>query len=160
MNRGHPILFDSTAAKSAKECVEEITTGTVKKRDIVYRALKPGELDTIQAGQGILRPAGGRTTATQHVMGVTHERDAWISTTRSPETANFFATHGYTKPPNPIVAIDLSKVKSFVLDVSNKELAEQVLKHPRAVGFASEHQEVLIHGNVNPEAIVGIVEDK
>ena len=135
----------------------EATGQRAKSENIVYRALRKGELETIQAGQGILRPLGGRTTPTQHVMGVKHPSNPWISTTRSLESARFFATHGNTKPLGPIVAIDLSQVQSSVLDVSTRELAEQSLKHPRTVNFAIKHQEVLISEIVNAEAIIDIV---
>jgi hypothetical protein len=129
----------------------------VNKKDIVYRALRQGELETILAGQGICRPIGGRTTPTQHVMGIKHPSNPWISTTRRIESAEFFATHGNMKPPGPIVIIDLLQVQSSILDISTQKFAEQRLKHPRTVNFAVKHQEVLICEIVNPEAIIGIV---
>lgn len=124
---------------------------------IVYRALRAGELESIRAGYGIVRSAG-ITTPTQHVMGSKHPMNPFVSTTRSLESAQFFATHGGVKPPGIIVVIDLSKVTQPVLDVSTPATASTVLNHPRAINFAVKHQEVLIQGGVNPEACIGVVE--
>ena len=124
---------------------------------IVYRALSAGEMESSRAGYGIVRGAG-ITTPTQHVMGSKHPMNPFVSTTRSLESAQFFATHGGVKPLGIIVMIDLSKVTQPVLDVSTPATASTVLNHPRAVNFAVKHQEVLIQGGVNPEAFIWVVE--
>ena len=124
---------------------------------MVYRALRAGEMASIRGGYGIVRGAG-ITTPTQHVMGSKHPENPFVSTTRSLESAQFFATHGGLKPPGSIVVIDLSKVVQPILDVSTPATASTVLNHPRAMNFAVKHQEVLIQGGVNPEAIIGVIE--
>lgn len=81
----------------------------------------------------------------------------WVSTTYSLEAADYFATSGGTKPPSPVVAIDLSRVTYPIIDVSTQELAAQHLNHPIAVNFASHFQEVLVYGGINPDAIIGVL---
>ena len=125
--------------------------------NIVYRALRAGEMDSIRAAEGIVRREG-ITTPTQHVMGSKHPTNPFVSTTRSLESAQFFATHGGLKPPGSIIAIDLSKVTKPVLDISTLATASVILNHPRAINFAVKHREVLIKGGVNPEAIIEVVE--
>jgi hypothetical protein len=81
-----------------------------------------------------------------------------VSTTRSRETAEFYASHGGAlDTPLPVIEIDLSKVTYPVLDVSTRSLAEGGLRHPRAIAYASAHEEILVRGGLNPEAILGIV---
>jgi len=130
----------------------------MQRENIVYRALRAGEMDSIRAGHGIVR-SEGIMTPTQHVMGSKHPANPFVSTTRSLESAQFFATHGGLKPPGSIIAIDLSKVTKPVLDISTPARASVILAHPRAVNFAVKHQEVLIKGGVNPEAIIEVVEE-
>ena len=125
---------------------------------IVYRALRAGEMESIRAGDGIVR-SEGITTPTQHVMGSKHPTNPFVSTTRSLESAQFFATHGGLKPSGSIIAIDLSKVTKPVLDISTLPTASAILNHPRAMNFALKHREVLIKGGVNPEAIIEVVEE-
>jgi hypothetical protein len=130
----------------------------MQKANIVYRALRAGEMDSIKAGQGIVRREG-ITTPTQHVMGSKHFSNPFVSTTRALESAQFFATHGGLKPPGSIIAIDLAKVTQPVLDMSTPAGAAATLTHPRAINFAVKHREVLIKGGVNPEAIIEVVEE-
>src|SRR5712691_1130959 len=130
----------------------------MQRANIVCRALRAGEMDSIRAGQGIVRNEG-ITTPTQHVMGSKHLTNPFVSTTRSLESAQFFATHGGLKPPGSIIAIDLSKVTKPVLDISTPARASAILAHPRAINFAVKHREVLIKGGVNPEAIIEVVEE-
>jgi hypothetical protein len=59
--------------------------------------------------------------------------------------------------PNPIIAIDLSAVTYQVLDVSTKQLASSVLRHPRAVGFARRWEEIVVNSGINPEAILEFI---
>jgi hypothetical protein len=125
---------------------------------IVYRALRAGEMESIRTGDGIIR-SEGITTPTQHVMGSKHPMNPFVSTTRSLESAQFFATHGGLKLPGSIIAIDLSKVTKPVLDISTPATASAILNHPRAMNFAVKHQEVLIKGGVNSEAIIEVVEE-
>lgn len=128
-----------------------------RARHIVYRALRVGEMASLRAGNGIVR-SEGITTPTQHVMGSKHPTNPFVSTIRSLESAQFFATHGGLKPPGSIIAIDLSKVTKPVLDISTPATASAILNHPRAMNFAVKHREVLIKGGVNPEAIIEFVE--
>ncbi len=118
----------------------------------VYRAVRPDELVTIESGIGLVRGSGG-TTATQQVLGVRHATNPWISTTRSVESAEFFATHGGTQPAGTIIRIDLNSITNPVLDVSNPSAAASILRHPRAINFSAAHQEVLIQGGIPSEAI-------
>lgn len=138
--------------------IKFVTSALARKGpNIVYRALRIGELESIAAGNGITRGAGN-TTPTQHVLGAQHPNNPFVSTTRSLESAEYFATHGGTKPSGPIVAIDLDKVNARVIDVSTPQNAAANLRHPRAVRFSAKHQEVLIQGNVDTEAIVEIIQ--
>jgi len=79
--------------------------------NIVKRAVTPEQMEEIRAGKRITRPTPyHKTTPTQHVAGAPHTRDPWISTTRSSSTAEYFSTHGGTRPANPIIEIDLTKI--------------------------------------------------
>lgn len=138
--------------------IKFVSTALAQKApNIVYRALRIGELDSISNGSGITRGTGN-TTATQHVLGAQHANNPFVSTTRSLESAEFFATHGGTRPGGPIVAIDLNKVNAKIIDVSTAERAAANLRHPRAVNFSAKHQEVLIQGNIDTDAIVEIIQ--
>jgi RHS repeat-associated protein len=134
------------------------TVGVAGGRDgVVYRALRESEVADVVAGRGISRPSG-LTTATQHILGANSASTPWVSTTRSRETAEFYASHGGAlDTPLPVIEIDLSKVTYPVLDVSTRSLAEGGLRHPRAIAYASAHEEILVRGGLNPEAILGIV---
>lgn len=123
--------------------------------NIVLRALAPEQIENVVQGKGILKPKPAhRTTPTQHVAGTKHSRNPWTSATRSSESANFFATHGGKRPANPIVKIDLSKIDpENILDVSSSENAAMHLKTPFTRNAASFHREVLIKGDIPPDAI-------
>jgi hypothetical protein len=124
--------------------------------NIVFRALRAGEQETIDAGLGIVR-SEGQTTLTQHVLGANRSTSPWVSTSRSLDVATYWATNrGTESVAGPIIAIDLSKVSYPVVDVSTRELAATTLKHPRAISYAVRGMEVLIQGGVNPEAIFQI----
>ena len=124
----------------------------------VFRALTPEQVKSINNGQGILKPTPDhKTTPTQHVAGTKHSRNPWTSTTRSQESAEFFASHGgiNTVNPNPIIEIDLSKINpSNILDVSDIGKASQHLKTPFTRNAAAKHQEILINGDIPQEAII------
>jgi RHS repeat-associated protein len=120
----------------------------------VLRAVTPEQAEAIRAGKGIDKPKPAhKTTPTQHVAGTKHSRDPWSSTTRSPASAEYFATHGGTRPANPIVEIDLAKVPGPVLDVSTPAKAAEHLQTPFTRNAAAAHQEVLIHGDIPADAI-------
>jgi len=123
---------------------------------IVLRALNEGDVVSIAAGRGIRRGAG-KTTPTQHVLGVDHPTDPWVSATRSSESALYFATRGGLQKASPIVAIDLHRLKRLIHDVSTYDRASRFLKHRKAIAFAASHREVLIHGGVEMMAIQRIV---
>lgn len=113
-------------------------------------------MESIRAGNGITRPTPyHRTTPTQHVAGAPHSRDPWISITRSQTSAKYFATHGGTRPANPIVEIDLSKIpQNRILDISTVQKATENLQTPFTRNAAVAHQEILIFGNIPNEAII------
>ncbi|CDG94436.1 hypothetical protein XBFFL1_560003 [Xenorhabdus bovienii str. feltiae Florida] len=92
------------------------------------------------------------------MSGTKHSRDPWISTTRSTETAEYFATHGGKQAANPIIKIDLTKIpKEHILDLSTAEKAAEHLKTPFTRNVSAAHQEVLIFGKIPPEAIIGFL---
>ncbi|MBM6619033.1 pre-toxin TG domain-containing protein, partial [Bacillus suaedaesalsae] len=134
----------------------KLTKGTGNS-NTVFRAVTPEQAQTIKNGQGILKPSPAhKTTPTQHVAGTKHSRNPWTSTTKSQQTAEFYATHGGTRNdnPNPIVEIDLSKINpSNILDVSDINKASQHLKTPFTRNAAAKHKEVLIKGDIPAEAI-------
>ena len=131
---------------------------------IVYRAVTPEQAMSIREGKGIVKPKPyARTNADQHVGGVKHKRNPWISTTRKLESARFFSTHGGDNEdcPNPIVRIDLSKIHADnILDISTTEKAKQHLKRPFTINAAAHHEEVLIYGDIPQEAIIGFIGGK
>ncbi|MFZ5987822.1 MAG: RHS repeat-associated core domain-containing protein [Bacillota bacterium] len=133
--------------------------GFGKNPNIVRRAVTPEQAEAILNGKGIIKETPfHKTTPTQHVAGTKHSRNPWTSTTKRAESAEYFATHGGTRPANPIVEIDLSKINpENILDVSTTELAAQHLKTPFTRNAASFHQEVLIKGDIPQEAIIGFV---
>jgi hypothetical protein len=140
----------------------KVAEGVVEGSEIVYRALKDSEIADVAAGKGIVRP-DGRTTLTQHLMNANKATTPFISTTRSLESARYFATHGGTRAiANPIIMIDLSKITSKINDVSTLERATQQLNHRQAIGYAIRHKEITIGeqgvgGRIPPGAIVGII---
>jgi hypothetical protein len=78
-----------------------------------------------------------------HVAG--KQASPWISTSRLPSVAFEKYNRG-----NGVVAIDLSKVTSHVEDISGG-----IPGGGRFGSWAKRDQEVLIHGEVTPDAIMG-----
>ena len=137
------------------------TTGGQKKgsdtlsNNLVQRGITPEQAEMILNGQDISTPTPhSRTTPTQHVGHANHSRDPWISTTRSSDTAEYYATHVKGGPnsskeivllsdPNPIIEIDLNKIDpATIVDVSTPENAQQLTTNV-ARNFAAADQEVL-----------------
>ena len=119
---------------------------------------------SIREGKGIVKPKPyAKTKVVQHVGGVKHKRNPWVSTTRRFASAEYFATYGGKNKdnPNPIVRIDLSKVNpDNILDISTKEKAMRILNLEDTtfvVRTAAFNEEVLIYGDVPQEAIIGFV---
>ncbi|MCG8593778.1 MAG: hypothetical protein MI785_05310, partial [Kiloniellales bacterium] len=129
-----------------------------KRSNIVFRAVRDSnELEDIMSGRGILR-GKGRTTATQHVRGVNHPNNPWVSTTKSLKEARRYAVGRGNSPPNAIVAIDLDKLSNDTLDVSSPFLSAKHLKNNIAQRFAAKSREVLINGSI-PSRAIEILED-
>jgi uncharacterized protein RhaS with RHS repeats len=107
----------------------------------VYRGLAPADNTAVGL---VARAPGAGNTPISHVAG--QRTSQWISTTKSPEIADqVFGQYG-------VVSIDLSKVTTEVVDVSNG--------FPGMPGmlsnWARKFQEVLIKDQVPPEAITRI----
>ncbi|UCV00969.1 hypothetical protein [Acidovorax radicis] len=108
-----------------------------KEANFVYRGLAKGE-DTAQ-GLAARAPGVGNSTIS-HVAG---KRDTqWISTTKDLDTA--LEKYGQ----NGVVRIDLNKVGSEVLDVS-----DGFANGGRMSNWARRDQEVLIRDFISPNAI-------
>jgi RHS repeat-associated protein len=152
--RSNPVTYVDILGLASEKSAQG-SVGSSSRPDVVYRALNAADYASVLAGEGISRP-DNRITPTQHIMGVPHP-SSWISTTRSLSSATYFATHGGTKEAGPIVAIDLNKVSSPILDVSTRQGAERYLAHPVAQNFAVRYREVLIREYVPQEAIMGFV---
>lgn len=93
--------------------------------------------------------------------GTQHARDPWTSTSRSSETAEYYATHdsqgNLLSTPNPIAEINLDAINpQNILDVSTPERAQQ-LTTPFTRFAAASDQEVLIWGDIPAEAITKII---
>ena len=119
--------------------------------ECVYRAIRNSEEEMIEAGLGIVKPKPyARTTINQHVGGVKHKKNPWVSTTRDLETAkNKYGADGAT-----IIKIDLDKIDSSkIFDISTREKAESLLKSPKSRNYAVADRELLIFGDVPPSAI-------
>ena len=108
--------------------------------NLVYRGLAAGEDPA--AGLVARAPEAAGVSPISHVAG--KSQSPWISTTKSVD----IATEKYGQ--NGVVAIDLNKVSSEVVDVS-----EGFANGGRMSAWAKADQEVLIRGPVPPEAIVG-----
>ncbi|NQJ73129.1 RHS repeat-associated core domain-containing protein [Streptococcus suis] len=119
--------------------------------ECVYRAIKESEKEMIEEGLGIVKPKPyARTTINQHVGGVRHSNNPWVSTTRDLETAqNKYGVNGAM-----IVKIDLDKIDSNkIFDISTREKAESLLKSPKSRNYAVADREVLIYGDIPASAI-------
>ncbi len=104
----------------------------------VYRALRKGE----DASKGLTaRSPGSGNSPLSHVAG--KEKSQWISTTKNLEIAE----KKYGKDAD-VVAIDLSKVNTQVVDLSGG-----IPGGGRFSNYAKKDQEVLIKDRVPPEAI-------
>jgi RHS repeat-associated protein len=163
------IAISALAVVQAMPLVDAIpfalpSSSTVKTKNrrprwnIVYRGIADvQETDDVLQGRGIKGGDGG-TTPTQHILGVKHRNDPWISTSREFRWAFYWATDRLNRfPGNPVVIIDLKKLTYPYLDVSNRARAAMHLRHRQAINFASKFREVLIKGGVNPEAIIGYI---
>ena len=154
--------------KNVNIALKRTTGGQKKGTDtlpdhIVRRGITAEQVEKIICGEGIVKPKPPhRTTPDQHIGGTRHARNPWTSTSRSSETAEYFATHDSTgnllAKPNPLVEIDLSKIPpENILDVSTPAKAATQLKRPFCRNAAAHDQEVLIYGDVPAEAIVKLV---
>lgn len=144
------------------------TTGGIKRGpntlpdNLVHRGVTPEQAKMIEQGNGIVKPTPPhKTTPTQHVGGTKHSRDPWTSTTRSSDTAEYYATHdkqgNLIENPNPIIEIDLNKIDgNNIVDVSNTEKASQ-LTRPFSRNAAAADREVLIKGDIPNDAITRII---
>ncbi|MFE0047508.1 DUF6531 domain-containing protein [Streptomyces albireticuli] len=108
---------------------------------IVFRSLAKGEDPAV--GLMARSPDSTEVTPLSHVAG--KRASPWISTTKLPQTA----FEKYNKG-NGVVAIDLSRVPSRIEDVSGGFPGKG-----RIDIYAKKDQEVLIHQNIPPEAIIG-----
>jgi hypothetical protein len=113
--------------------------------DIVFRRLSPDERGTA-ISQG-LRPteAGASMSPTEHVLGT--KPSPYISLTR-----DYDVSLSYDRNATPILEIDLSKVPSKIIDLTDPKTL-QSLEDPRAIYNATRDAEVLIRGPIPPEAI-------
>jgi len=85
---------------------------------------------------------------------------AWCGRVQRRKRDHHAGIHRYHAPRGRFPArIDLSKVTKPVLDISTPATVSAILNHPRAMNFAVKHQEVLIKGGVNSEAIIEVVEE-
>ncbi|TPI71958.1 hypothetical protein [Mesorhizobium sp. B2-8-9] len=121
----------------------------------VYRALAPGEDPSVGL---FARDRMANVFPSKHVMlGTNMQSSNWISTTKSPAVAIGKYAKGDV---SNVVRIDLSKVKTRVVDVSNGEFPKDDpgRNFPSAKNFARADQEVLIDGHVPAQAISRIGE--
>ena len=144
------------------------TTGGQKKgtdillNNLVQRGVTLEQAEMIARGKGIEKPKPPhKTTPTQHVGGTPHSRDPWTSTSRSSETAEYYATHdkngNLLSEPTAIIEIDLNKIDpQNIIDVSTPEKAQQ-LTRPFCQNAAAYDQEVLIKGDIPIESISKII---
>jgi len=152
---------DSVGNKKPETKPTKNTGADTLPDNIVQRGVTPAESSSIEAGNGIQKPTPAhKTTPTQHVGGTQHSRDPYTSTTRSSDTANYYASHDGDGMPlnksNPVVTIDLNKIDpSNIVDVSTTDKAKGTLKTPFTQNAAAADQEVLIKGDIPPEAIIG-----
>ncbi|NUW41369.1 RHS repeat-associated core domain-containing protein [Nonomuraea rhodomycinica] len=107
---------------------------------IVWRALAPGEDPALGL---TARDPSAVVDPLSHVAG--KRRSPWISTSKLPSVAfdKYNQGHG-------VVAIDLSKIPGAIADVSSGFPGKG-----RVDAYAKKDQEVLIHGYVPSDAIVG-----
>ena len=108
--------------------------------NLVYRGLAAGENPA--AGLVARAPNATGVSPVSHVAGKV--RSPWISTTKSLQVAR--SKYGQ----NGVVAIDMNRVSSEVVDISGG-----IVRGGRMSSWAKADQEVLIRGSVPPEAIVG-----
>ncbi len=113
----------------------------------VYRALRKGEDPT----KGLFaRNPTANTTPASHING---KKDSqWISTTKDPNVA----MKKYNKEGNGVVRVDLNKVETEVLDVSDGVPNGW----DKVDNFARQDQEVLIEKEIQANAITIVVDPK
>jgi RHS repeat-associated protein len=114
--------------------------------DYVYRVLRPDE----NPKQGIFAkdPMANRTPNAQVLCG-SRCKTQYISTTKSLEIAQ----NWNQKTGGRIVEIDLNKVHSPTLDLTNPEIAIQYLSPGRSMNYARSSQEVLIENYIPSSAV-------
>ena len=143
---GAALKFASKAAKLAKGAEMADSAASVARRatktgpNLVYRGLAAGENPA--AGLVARAPNATGVSPVSHVAGKV--RSPWISTTKSLQVAR--SKYGQ----NGVVAIDMNRVSSEVVDISGG-----IVRGGRMSSWAKADQEVLIRGSVPPEAIVG-----
>ena len=107
---------------------------------IVYRGLREGE----DPSRGLLaRDPDAGSSVWSHVNG--KEKSQWISTTKLRELAE-----GKYNSGNGVVEIDLSKVSTEIVDMSD---AVPSGGWKKVINYVKKDQEVLINGFVSPDAI-------
>lgn len=127
-------------ARGAKEVSEAVAKWSGKNTNsrTVYRGLAAS--DDPSVGLVARAPNNSGVTPISHVAGKI--QSPWISTSKSADVAtSMYGQHG-------VVAIDLNKVTSEVVDISGG-----FPNGGRMSNWAKAHQEVLIRGSVPPEAI-------
>ncbi|MEU1671276.1 DUF6531 domain-containing protein [Streptomyces roseifaciens] len=110
---------------------------------IVFRSLARGEDPALGLTARAPEVSTDKVSPLSHVAG--KKLSPWISTTKLPEVAL-----GKYNKGNGVVAIDLSRVPGRIEDVSAGFPGKGRIDH-----YARGDQEVLVHRNIPPEAIIG-----
>ena len=120
----------------------------------VYRrlSLKQSENSIMKNGIEARNITKTKVTPEEHVLGA--RESPWISTTRDFEGV---AVRGYNNAPTPIAEIDLSKVLTRVVDLSDEVTRARYLRALDALYNAERDSEVLIFKKIPPEAIKKLI---
>jgi RHS repeat-associated protein len=132
-----------TSASPAQHAAEE---GATNSGNLVYRGLRPDENPT--NGLSARAPGAQNVSPASHVAG--KRESPWISTTKDREVAiTKYGEHG-------VVEIDLSKIKTEVVDLSNG--IPGTSKGSMISNWAKHDREVLIRDYIPPDAIRGRIQ--
>jgi len=140
------LLIKATVETEKLKVVNKVVADAAKSKDIVFRRISAAEESTF--GTKGINPTGpsATTTPTEHILGV--KPSPSVSTTRDYDVA----LGNYGRGGMPIVEIDLSKVSAPFTDFTIPKNLNS-LTSPRAIYNATRDAEVLVHGQIPPEAI-------
>ncbi|MFF4309712.1 RHS repeat-associated core domain-containing protein [Streptomyces sp. NPDC001507] len=146
--------FPMTSSDSSGESLKDVVRGgpSAAAAGIWYRNLRPDE----DPAEGLFaKNVDGDYTINVQIGQGTRVRTQWISVTKSWDVIK-----KWRQPGQRVAIIDGDKVEARLVDLTTPENRARYLRGFRSLNNAQSSQEALVERYINPNAIIGMVEDE